>query len=161
MTGVGFKLRLEVRIRARNSSFPTSMSTCAGLLKCPDEAPWEGMHYRRLMHRPSAPRTRNRLNWCMAGGTRMLHNPIRQAIILAASIVAFNSNVGMVVGILNMFNPFPLFLNTPSNNKNTLGRILPKSSLPFKTCSELGGRVSRLQRPSEHSTSEGNSKSKS
>ena len=28
---------------------------------------------------------------------------------------------------------------THPTNKNTLGRILPKSSLPFKTYSEVGG----------------------
>ena len=37
-------------------------------------------------------------------------------------------------------NPFPRLLTTPPNNKSTLGRILSKSSLPFKTYSELGER---------------------
>ena len=49
----------------------------------------------------------------------------------------------------------------PPNNKNTLGRILAKSSLPFKTYSELGGRISRLQIPLEHSKSKSKSKIKS
>ena len=47
-------------------------------------------------------------------------------------------------------DPFPPFIKHPLIIKHTLRRILPKSSLPLKSCSELGGRVSRLQIPSEH-----------
>ena len=55
----------------------------------------------------------------------------------------------------------PLLLNTPRIIKHTLGRILPKSSLPFQTYSELGVRVSRLQIPLEHSKSKSRSQSNS
>ena len=36
-------------------------------------------------------------------------------------------------------NHSPHFVKHPPNYENTLGRILPKSSLPFTTYSELGG----------------------
>ena len=42
-------------------------------------------------------------------------------------------------------NTSTLLLNTPPNNKNTLGTILQKSSLHFKTYSELGGLGLKVQ----------------
>ena len=40
---------------------------------------------------------------------------------------------------MTITNPFPLLLNAPPNNKNTLTQIHPELALPFKTHFELGG----------------------
>ena len=64
-------------------------------------------------------------------------------------------------------NHFRLFIKHSHNNENTLGRILPKSSLPFETYSELGraraaARAKQSMRGSKSkSRSKGGSNSKS
>ena len=57
-------------------------------------------------------------------------------------------------------NHFPLLLNTPLNHENTLGRILPKSSLPLKPILNVGEQEQEQKREHQQEQRQEQSKSK-
>ena len=57
-------------------------------------------------------------------------------------------------------NHFPLLLNTPLNHENTLGRILPKSSLPLKPILNWGEQEQEQKREHQQEQRQEQSKSK-